>query len=386
MISKRDIIIFNDDWGRFPSTLQHVAKVLMENDNRLFWIGSLGLRQPKLNLTDIKRAIQKLLSIVKKKKPTENDSEKKPILIHPFVIPLHDFELIKKINSFFITREVKNVLAEHKAVKPILITASPVTDEIIGKLGESCSFYYGVDDYSSMEGAFKCILPSEKKIIEKVDGVFAVSKVLMESRKHKTETHFAPQGVNVNHFKKVDLDERVSSIKKPVVGFFGLITEWIDLELILACVKKYPEFTFLLIGKSTRDLSAFYDCKNFLYLGPIDYNLLPKYASVFDVGLIPFEVNPVTVASNPLKMLEYFSLGIPVVTTNLPEARNFSGLAYIADSREEFVDMVGDAVKDSSMEINNKRIEKAKEYSWEAITEKVFNTVLKLELEKSKTN
>jgi len=213
VISKRDIIIFNDDWGRFPSTLQHVAKVLMENDNRLFWIGSLGLRQPKLNLTDIKRAIQKLLSIVKKN-PIENDSEKKPILIHPFVIPQHDFELIKKINSFFITREVKNVLAEHKAVKPILITASPVTDEIIGKLGESCSFYYGVDDYSSMEGAFKCILPSEKKIIEKVDGVFAVSKVLMESRKHKTETHFAPQGVNVNHFKKVDLDERVSSIKK----------------------------------------------------------------------------------------------------------------------------------------------------------------------------
>lgn len=384
MISKRDIIFFNDDWGRFPSTLQHIAKVLMENDNRLFWIGSLGLRRPKLNMGDIKRAFQKLLSIVKKKNVSEDESEKKPILIHPLVIPLHDFKLIKKMNSFFISRAVKKVLTEHNAVKPILITASPVTDEIIGKLGESCSFYYCVDDYSSMEGAFKCLLPSEKKIIEKVDGVFAVSKVLMESRKHKTDTHFAPQGVNVNHFRKVDLDKRVSSIKKPVVGFFGLITEWIDLELILACVKKYPDFTFLLIGKSTRDLSAFYDCKNFLYLGPIDYKLLPKYASVFDVGLIPFEVNPVTVASNPLKMLEYFSLGIPVVTTNLPETRNFSSLVYIADSNEEFVEMVGRAVQEITLEKNQARIDKAKEYSWEAITGKVFDLVQKIEKVKSR--
>ncbi len=384
MISKRDIIFFNDDWGRFPSTLQHVAKVLIENDNRLFWIGSLGLRRPKLNLSDIKRALQKLLSIAKPKNVIENDSEKKPILIHPLVIPLHNFKLIKKMNSFFISRTVKKVLAEYQAVNPILITASPVTDEIVGKLGESCSFYYCVDDYSSMEGAFKCILPSEKKIIEKVDAVFAVSKVLMESRTHKTETHFAPQGVNVNHFRKVDLDERVSSIKKPVVGFFGLITEWIDLELILACVNKYPDFTFLLIGKSTRDLSAFYDCKNFLYLGPIDYNLLPKYASVFDVGLIPFEVNPVTVASNPLKMLEYFSLGIPVVTTNLPETRKFSDLAYIADDNEEFVEMVGRAVQEITFEKSRAMIDKANEYSWEAITEKVFDLVQKIEEEKSR--
>ncbi|MDP2038701.1 MAG: glycosyltransferase, partial [Ignavibacteria bacterium] len=337
------------------------------------------------NLSDIKRAFQKLLSIAKPKNVIENESEKKPILIHPLVIPLHDFKLIKKINSFFISRTVKKVLTEHQAVNPILITASPVTDEIIGKLGESCSFYYCVDDYSSMEGAFKCILPSEKKIIEKVDGVFAVSKVLLESRKHKTETHFAPQGVNVNHFKKDEnLAENVSSLKKPVVGFFGLITEWIDLELILACVKKYPEFTFVLIGKSTRDLSAFYDCKNFLYLGPIDYNLLPRYASVFDVGLIPFEVNPVTVASNPLKMLEYFSLGIPVVTTNLPETRNFSSLAYIADSNEEFVEMVGRAVQEITFEKNRARIDKAKEYSWEAITGKVFDLVQKIEEEKNR--
>jgi len=383
VISNRDIIIFNDDWGRFPSTLQHVAKVLLENENRIFWIGSLGLRQLKINFADLKRAFHKLSGILNKSDSQRLSTERIPILIHPFVIPLHDFKIIKKINSYFITKAVKEVLAKHKVVRPILITASPVTDEVIGKLGESCSFYYCVDDYSSMEGAFKCILPSEQKIIEKVDGVFAVSNVLMESRKHKSETHFAPQGVNVNHFKKISLlNEKVSSIKKPVVGFFGLITEWIDLDLILACVKKYPDYTFVLIGKSTRDLSAFLDYKNFVYLGPVDYKVLPSYASVFDVGLIPFEVNPVTVASNPLKLLEYFSLGIPAVTTNLPETKIFADLAYIAGDRDEFIRMVAQAIEEITGEKNQSRIEKAKEYSWEAIAEKVFDLVEKIEAKK----
>lgn len=383
MISKRDIIIFNDDWGRFPSTLQHVAKVLMENENRIFWIGSLGLRRPKINFADFKRAFQKLSGILNKSDSPRTSTERIPIIIQPFVIPLHDFKIVKKINSYFITKAVKEVLAKHNAVKPILITASPVTDEVIGKLGESCSFYYCVDDYSSMEGAFKCILHSEQKIIAKVDGVFAVSNVLMETRRHKTETHFAPQGVNVNHFKKTSLlNEKVSSFKKPVMGFFGLITEWIDVDLILACVQKYPDYTFVLIGKTTRDLSAFLDYKNFVYLGPVDYKVLPSYASVFDVGLIPFEVNPVTVASNPLKLLEYFSLGIPVVTTNLPETKIFADLAYISDNGDEFIKMIKLAVEENSGEKNKARIDKAKEYSWEAIAEKVFNLVEKIEANK----
>lgn len=385
MISKRDIIIFNDDWGRYPSTLQHVAKVLLDNNNRLFWIGSLGLRRPKLNIADFKRAFQKLINILKKKNNAVSDTGKKPVLINPFVIPLHDIKSIKKLNTFFICREVRRVLETHNAVKPILVTASPVTDEIIGKMGESCSIYYCVDDYSNMEGAFKCIVPSEKKIIEKADAVFAVSRVLMESRKHKTQTHFAPQGVNVAHFRKSDhVAENISSLQKPVVGFFGLITEWVDLELLLDCVKRYAQYSFVLIGKSTRDLSAFHHFKNFLYLGPIDYNLLPKYASAFDVGLIPFEVNKVTIASNPLKLLEYFSLGIPVVTTDLPEMRIFGDLVYLAESREAFVDKIEKAVVEISDEKNRSRRIKAEEYSWEAITEKVFDIILEIEQEKNK--
>ena len=387
MITNRDIIIFNDDWGRFPSALQHIAHVLMKNNNRVFWIGSLGLRKPKITLSDFKRATQKVMKVLHKTEKAKTESEIKPILIFPFVLPFHDYKIIRWLNQISITRAVKKVLNQHNAAKPLFITSAPITDNLIGRLGESCSIFYCVDDYSHMDRAFKSIPELEKKLVAKVDGVFAVSDFLLKSRKSpKGNTFFAPQGVDTNHFKKSDrLAEQVNGIKKPVIGFFGLISEWIDLDLIYECVKLYPEYSFVLIGKSDRDLSRFFECKNFTYLGAVDYKELPKYASVFDVGLIPFELNNITIPANPLKLLEYFSMGIPVVSSNLPEAKKFSDLAFIAKDKTEFINMLEEAVTDNSGERNQKRISKAKEFSWTVITEKIFDKILQIESNKMLT-
>ena len=306
--------------------------------------------------------------------------------LFPFVLPLHDFKIIRWLNRVSITRSVKKILREKNAINPILITSAPITDNLIGGLGESCSIFYCVDDYSFMDSAFKSIPELEKKLVAKVDCVFAVSDFLFQTRKSpKGNTYFAPQGVETNHFRKTDqIAAQVVGIKKPVIGFFGLVSEWIDLNVIYDCVIRYPEYSFVMIGKTVRDLSRFYECKNFTYLDAVDYKELPKYASVFDVGIIPFELNEVTIPANPLKLLEYFSLGIPVVSSNLPEVRKFIDLAFIAKDSAEFVSMLKKAVEDNTPERNQKRIEKALEYSWEAITERVFETVL--EIESSKKN
>ncbi|MCX6171123.1 MAG: glycosyltransferase [Ignavibacteriales bacterium] len=385
MISGRDIIIFNDDWGRFPSTLQHIARVLMKHNNRIYWVGSIGLRRPKINSSDLKRAVQKIFKVLFKSGKSITLNDVTPELIFPFIIPFHDFGIIRLLNTFLISKAVKKVLAKHKAVKPIFITSAPITDQLVGRLGEASAFYYCVDDYSSMDGAFKSIPGLEKKLVEKVDGVFAVSDFLLRTRKRsKGNTFYAPQGVETNHFKKIDqLAPQVNEMKKPVIGFFGLISEWIDLDVIYDCVVHYPDYTFVIIGKTVRDLSRFYDCKNFAYLGAVDYKELIKYASVFDVGLIPFELNDVSIAANPLKLLEYFSLGIPVVSSNLPEVCKFNDLVFVAKDKTEFVRMIRIAVEDNKEERNQLRMKKAEEFSWEAVTEKVFNTVLQIESQKT---
>lgn len=387
MISNRDIIIFNDDWGRYPSTLQHVANSLMKHNNRVFWVGSLGLRKPKLNFSDFIRAIQKVIKMFGKKEQIKQLNELQPVLIFPYVIPYHDSNFIRTVNKYFISKEIKKVLKKHSSKNPILVTSAPVSDNIIGSLGESCSVFYCVDDYSSMDGAFKSIPQLEKKLVEKADIVFAVSKFLIETRKTESkEVYFAPQGVNTEHFTKTEkIAGRVINIKKPVIGFFGLISEWIDLELIYKSVKAYPEYTFLIIGKSVRDLSRFNDCRNFVYLGAVDYKDLPEYASVIDVGLIPFEMNNVSIASNPLKLLEYFSLGIPVVSTNLPEVEKFGSLVYTAKDTGEFINFIQTAVKEKDPDKTKVRVSTAKEYSWDSVTKKIFDLVLETESLKHKT-
>ncbi len=384
MIRNRDIIIFNDDWGRYPSTLQHIATVLMRNNNRVFWIGSVGLRKPKFSYADFIRAFQKIKKMFSKPEDKKEILEETPVLIFPFIIPYHDLKFVRSFNMWSIARSVKKVLAGNNAVNPILLTSAPVSDGIIGKLGESCSVFYCVDDYSAMERAFKCIPETEKKLVDKADAVFAVSDHLLKTRiSPKGETHFAPQGVQTHHFKKTELlNEKVRNIGRPVIGFFGLISEWIDLDLIYDCAIAYPGYNFVMIGKSLRDLNRFNDCRNFTYLGGVDYSVLPEYASVFDVGIIPFELNDITIPTNPLKLLEYFSLGIPVVSTNLPEAKKFGDLCFVAKDNKEFVNLLPEAVKDNSAERNKLRIAKAAEFSWESVAEKVFDTVLRIEAAK----
>jgi glycosyltransferase involved in cell wall biosynthesis len=151
-------------------------------------------------------------------------------------------------------------------------------------------------------------------------------------------------------------------------------------------VKNYPGYSFVMIGKSVRELNRFNEFKNFRYLGAVDYAELPKYASVFDVGLIPFELNEITIPANPLKLLEYFSLGIPVVSTNLPEAKKFESLALIARDKEEFIKMIREAVSDNSSERRKMRIDTAAGYSWESVTEKVFDKILDVESKKKLTD
>jgi len=384
MISNRDIIIFNDDWGRFPSTLQHIAHSLMKHKNRVFWIGSLGLRKPKFNLSDVKRAFQKLSKMLNKKRVNNKEFELQPILIFPLVIPYHDFSLIRLVNKYFISREIKKVLKKYSVINPILVTSAPVSDNIIGCLGESCSVFYCVDDYSSMEGAFKSIPKLERKLVEKADIVFAVSQFLIDTRKTESKkVYFAPQGVNTEHFQSVnEIASEVKDLKKPIIGFFGLISEWVNLDIISEAVKAYPDYTFLVIGKSVRDLNHFIECKNFIYLGPVNYKDLPGYAAIIDVGLIPFELNNVTIAANPLKLLEYFSLGIPVVSTNLPEVKKYGDLVYTAKDTDEFIRMIKFAVDENDEKKKISRLTKAKEYSWDSITEKIFDLVIETESKK----
>ncbi|MCU7496367.1 MAG: glycosyltransferase family 1 protein [Ignavibacteria bacterium] len=386
MLKNRDIIIFGDDWGRYPSTIQHIGRVLAEN-NRVMWIGSLGLRKPEFKLSDLKRAFEKLSSVFHQKVPRAEEGASPVIKVHPFVIPLHDIKIVQMLNKILLLRKLRAAVKEHRFKNPVLITSSPVMSQIVGCLDESSVHYICLDDYSHFKGAFKRLVEFENSLLEKADSCFAVSETLINSRKTpKGNPHYLPQGVDLEHFNMQcrKIPEALKGIRKPVIGYFGIVAPlWTNISLIIRAAKEYPEYEFLIIGRVEMDISGFNAAGNIKYIGEVPYSDLPDYAKLFDVGIIPFEENNLTRACNPIKLYEYLAMGIPVVSTDLTEVRKFSDLVFIAKSEDEFIRLIKTAVEDSTAERNQARSQRAMEYSWKAVTEKITDVILNTESKKN---
>ncbi len=374
MLKDRVIIVFGDDWGRYPSTIQHIMKELIKY-NKLIWIGSLGLRKPKFSFLDLKRIFEKLKNMFIKKEVVKKDEN--ITILHPFIFPFHNIKVVRLINKTNLVKKIKKAVETYNnKEKPILITSQPIVADVVKGLDLSSSHYFCLDDYSKFEGAYKIITELEKDLLQVVDTCFAVSDSLVKTRVPKSgNNYFLPQGVNVNHFNYVKREIN----KKPVIGFFGLLSEWVDLELIVKSAKTYPEYNFLIIGRNSVDVSILNGIANLEYKGEVPYDKLPIVASLFDVGIIPFIVNDLTVVCNPLKLLEYFSLGIPVVSTNLPEVAKFGEPVYIAKNNDEFIKLIKTAVDNYSLSNNEIRRQVAERYSWQAIANNISDIITKIE-------
>jgi glycosyltransferase involved in cell wall biosynthesis len=110
----------------------------------------------------------------------------------------------------------------------------------------------------------------------------------------------------------------------------------VDLDLVARVARRRPQWQFVFIGDSTVDLSAFKSIANVHFLGPRPYRDLPRYCRTLDVAIIPFKVNELTRAANPIKLREYLAAGLGVVSTPLPEVQAYAHLVEIADGPEEF--------------------------------------------------
>ncbi|MDP3149542.1 MAG: glycosyltransferase [Ignavibacteria bacterium] len=385
ILENRNIIVFADDWGRHPSTMQHLGKVLAKN-NRLMWVGSLALRKLTFNFRDFKRLIEKFRKIFSKNSVSEVKEKISNILeVHPFVLPFHDVKVIRFLNKMLLFRFLNKIIILNHFHNPIVISSSPIIYSLLGKLGETSSHYICLDDYSLFSGAFKSLIELEKRVLEKVDSSFSVSKPLLETRVPKSGVNnFLPQGVEVEHFSKVNVKnaEKLSDIKKPIIGFFGLISEWVNIEILSSLAKTFPNCSIVLIGDAAVEVSQLRKYSNIYLLGKVPYTELPSYASNFDVGIIPFKINELTAAVNPLKLIEYLALGLPVVTTPMCEVEKFKEYIYIANDSIEFNNMVALAIKNDTMEMKEKRKKIVLNYSWEVITDGIGKVILEVEKRK----
>ena len=125
---------------------------------------------------------------------------------------------------------------------------------------------------------------------------------------------------------------------KPVIGYYGAIARWFDYGLLRSVAKRRRDLNFLLIGvewDGTLAKSGLLREPNVIYLGPVAYDELPDYLSLFDVAIIPFGLNDLTHATSPLKLFEYIASDKPVVVTPMRECVQYPGV-LVGKDEEDF--------------------------------------------------
>lgn len=367
------IVVFGDDWGRHVSTMQHLFRHVAQN-YPVVWVNSIGHRLPELRAADIRRAVEKARAIVSGRKSAApggaalSESSQPLRIIHPRVLPWHHYRAVRAFNTASLVRAVKSALAELElSARPLVVTGSPPTVDVLGRLDEVASVYLCMDDFLHLPNVSAGMLgPLEQRLLGRVDALVATAAALVESKRPASGVaHYLPQGVNYRHFAEPrEIPPELRDLPRPIVGFAGGLTTPVDLALVRRLATEFATGSVVLIGPVYIDVETI-AAPNVHVLGPRPYTDLPAYVQAFDVGLIPYVLNAHTLAVDPLKLLEYLAAGIPVVALDLPEIRKYAHAVSIASTHDEFVDAVRRAATDHTTTPEQRRAV-AREHDWSA--------------------
>ena len=257
-------------------------------------------------------------------------------------------------------------------------TPMPVP-EMLGAFGEEGVVYDCMDELSQFRFAPTDIGRRERLLLSRADVVFTGGYGLYESkRRYHDNVHFFGCGVDAEHFaaarsEGTTVPADAASLPRPVMGYFGVIDERLDYELLSSLADARPNWTLLMIGPvvkvDPRDLPR---VQNIHWLGQRSYSELPAYVKSFDVCLMPFALNEATEFINPTKTLEYMAAGKPIVSTPVADVvRNFAPIVRVADTAQAFVMAVTEAAEQPDNALLHAGIERAAEASWESIVQRM---------------
>jgi glycosyltransferase involved in cell wall biosynthesis len=226
----------------------------------------------------------------------------------------------------------------------------PSAAPVAGNLGESLVVYHCVDEFSAFSDAPAGeIRELERRLLLKADAVICSSEKLRDDKARlNPNSHLVQHGVDLDHFAKAfdpqtTIPEELKDAPGPIIGFWGLIADWVDLQLVRHVADAFSGGTVVLVGNATTDLKALDGAHNIRLVGRKPYADLPRYAKAFDVALMPFKTNELTLASNPLKVREYLAAGLPVVSTPLPEVERL-GVCRIGQDADGVVREIAAAI------------------------------------------
>jgi glycosyltransferase involved in cell wall biosynthesis len=250
----------------------------------------------------------------------------------------------------------------------------------LDKLNERAVVYDCMDELSQFKFAPPEIVSRERHLLARADVVFTGGRRMRESKsRFNSNCHFYGCGVDVAHFSQARApqtpipDDIRFGEGKPVLGYFGVVDERLDYELIDNLAAANSSWQVAIVGPVCKvDPAHFPQHPNLHWLGRREYAALPSYTKGFDVCLMPFAMNEATEFINPTKALEYMATGRPIVSTPVPDVvSNFGSVVKIYSEHESFITACQEQALRPDESAIERGIQMARDNQWESIVAKL---------------
>lgn len=361
---KTRLIVFSDDWGRHPSSSQHlVGRLLAEMPT--VWVNTIGTRFPKLSVGDFLKVFTKVASWFM---PRDHGTQLPDNLtvISPKMYPGFRKPWQRKFNANRMAKAVNAALGvrDPQGECRIAVTTLPITADLVGRIDVDRWVYYCVDDFAVWPGLDSQVMREmEGELLGKVDAIAAVSEHLIEQIEASgaaTKPQLLTHGIDLGHWSAhlaealqtgaAGAIERGGTLPQwwpsgcgPILLFWGLIDPRLDTEWCRAVAGQdlgHGECMLVLVGPEQNADPALRQLPGVVMPGAAAYELLPTLAAEADVLVMPYRDEAVTRAMQPLKFKEYLATGRPVVSRRLPATEPWQDAADLAQTAEGFADAV----------------------------------------------
>lgn len=373
------VVYFGNEWFAENRTSSHHIARRLATRVPLLYVDSPGMRAPSASGRDLRRLVQKLVQTMRRPRRLE------PGLWHCTVpqLPWKRVPGVAWLNQAFGAWALRRALRHAGIRRSILWFVVPHPSFMLRRVPHELVVYYCIDDYAAHPGVDReSIARCDAELTARADHVFVASPALLGLKQAANpETSFAPHGVDVELFARAQdaatkVPNAAARLARPVIGYFGLIAAWTDLELIEWLARERPAWQFLIVGHAAVDVGCLSGLANVTLVGPQPYESLPQWAKAFDVAIIPYRDNQQVRNANPLKLREYLATGKPVVSVPTPEVDRFGEFVLIAADRPSYLAAIEAALRDDDPVLRARRMNAVSSMSWDHRVDHTLDIVM----------
>ena len=343
-MSLPSLLVFADDWGRHPSSCQHLIKQLLDR-YQVCWVNTIGMRPPRLNLATLQRGAEKVRQWLSRRPKTVVETEQQaaaPHVLNPRMWPWFTAPLDRRLNRALLARQLTPLLRS-LTPRAVALTTIPVVADLVGALPVQRWVYYCVDDFSVWPGLdSRPLRRMEVDLVRKVDRVIAVSETLQRKmRQLGRDAHLLTHGVDLDFWRNAPLAvPSLDGLERPLIVFWGVLDRRMEVSFLRQLAADLVRGTIVLAGPESDPDPALTGIPRLVRLGSLPFAQLPGLGREAAVLVMPYADLPVTRAMQPLKLKEYLATGCPVVVRDLPATREWADCADVVSTPAAFSEMV----------------------------------------------